>query len=393
MLVNASLQPGDFYTQKVTGLCGGTTYEFAAFILNILKNNACNLIGIDPIITFTIENLGGEIIKTYTTGNIAETENPEWKQFGFFFTTPLDAEEVIIRIRNNSSGGCGNDLALDDITFRACGPTVIADFSNLPLNSKLCEGERGTIFLNGGISSGYINPSYQWQINNNDGEGWKDIVAANQKSYTLEIPIVDKDGYQFRLAVAEGSNINSPNCLIFSDIILVEISKQPIADAGNDIVLIEGNSVTLQGKAEGSNLSYFWTPASYLDNANVLNPVANPPENITYTLNVLSTDGCNSSASDQVYLRVLKNLVIPNTFTPNGDLKNDYWKIAALNTYPEAEIQVFNRYGKIVFKSVGYDQEWDGNFDGRPLPVGVYYYMINLKTGNQILKGSVLIIR
>ena len=311
----------------------------------------------------------------------------------FFFTTPLDAEEVIIRIRNNSSGGCGNDLALDDITFRACGPTVIADFSNLPLNSKLCEGERGTIFLNGGISSGYINPSYQWQINNNDGEGWKDIVAANQKSYTLDIPIVNKDGYQFRLAVAEGSNINSPNCLIFSDIILVEISKEPIADAGNDIVLIEGNSVTLQGKAEGSNLSYFWTPASYLNNANVLNPIANPPENITYTLNVLSADGCNSSASDQVYLRVLKNLVIPNTFTPNGDLKNDYWKIAALNTYPEAEIQVFNRYGKIVFKSVGYDQEWDGNFDGRPLPVGVYYYMIDLKTGNQIIKGSVLIIR
>ena len=85
MLVNASLQPGDFYTQKVTGLCGGTTYEFAAFILNILKNNACNLSGIDPIITFTIENLSGEIIRTYTTGNIAETENPEWKQFGFFF--------------------------------------------------------------------------------------------------------------------------------------------------------------------------------------------------------------------------------------------------------------------------------------------------------------------
>ena len=392
MLINASNDPGDFFSQKITGLCGSTTYEFAAYILNVLTNSNCGPISY-PNITFTIENTSGVILKTITTGNIAETANPLWKQFGFFFTTPSGSDEVVIRMTNNSLGGCGNDLALDDITFRACGPTVLAEAKPTSTINKLCAGENGTVNLNGNISSGYINPSFQWQIINSIAEGWKDIAGANQLSYSFNIPMVNTNGYQFRLAVAEGSNINSLNCRVFSESVSVETSKNPVADAGEDIVMIEGKSVSLKGKAEGADLRYFWTPSLYLDNPDILYPTANPPENITYTLNVFSDDGCNLRASDQVFIRVLKNLKIPNAFTPNADLINDFWKIAALNTYPEAQIHVFNRYGQTVFKSVGYEQEWDGSFNGNPLPAGVYYYMIDLQTNSPIVKGSVLILR
>jgi gliding motility-associated-like protein len=393
MLVNASYQPGDFYKQKVTGLCGGTTYEFSAWILNILMTSACGSTGIDPNITFTIENSNGTIIQSYNTGDIVEAVNPAWKPYGFYFTTPLGSEEVVIRMTNNSPGGCGNDLILDDITFRACGPTVLAEGNTTYVNNKLCEGENGSVSLNGNISSGYINPSFQWQLNSNDGNGWKDIPGSNQLAYSFSIPVVTANDYQFRLAVAEGLNINSLNCRVISEIVLVETSKKPTADAGEDIVLIEGESVSLNGSVDGTNLRYFWTPSSYLDNPDILKPKASPPENITYTLNVFSEDGCNLMATDQVDIRVLMNLKIPNAFSPNADLINDYWEIAALNTYPEARIRVFNRYGQTVFKSVGYDEEWDGNFEGNPLPAGVYYYTIDLKTESPILKGSVLIMR
>ncbi|WP_051189469.1 gliding motility-associated C-terminal domain-containing protein [Daejeonella oryzae] len=393
MVINASLDPGDFYTQKVTGLCGGTTYEFASWILNILKNNACESNGIDPNITFTIENSSGVILRTYSTGNIAETLSPQWKQFGFFFTTPAGTEEVVIRMTNKSVGGCGNDLALDDITFRACGPTITAESEISSLTNALCEGESGTINLNAEISAGYTNPSFQWQINSNDGEGWKDIISANQRSYSLNIPAVNQLGYSFRLAAAEGANINSQNCRILSAQLPVLVNRKPTVDAGSDLVIIEGGIVALNGSAEGNNTRYFWTPSSYLDNPNILNPTANPPENITYTLNVISEDGCNSTVSDEVYIRVLKNLIIPNAFSPNADMVNDRWKIVALNSYPESRIHVFNRYGNTVFKSVGYGQEWDGNFDGKPLPSGVYYYTIDLRTGSPVLTGSVLIVR
>ena len=392
MVINASFQTGDFYKQTVSGLCGGTTYEFSAWILNILKTNSCGSAGIDPNITFNIEDAAGTVIGSYNTGNITETENPKWEQYGFYFTAPPNLNSFVIRMTNNSIGGCGNDLALDDITFRACGPAIVAKSLTSLTSNKLCAGKSGTVNLTAAVSSGYNDPVFQWQINSNDNLGWNDIAGATQTSYQFNIASANKDGYQFRLAVAERLNINSPNCRILSEVVKAEITADPVASAGDDLTIIEGNAVTLNGKAIGDNLRYYWTPPSYLDNPNLLNPIANPPEDITYTLNVISQD-CNQSATDQIFIRVLKNLIIPNAFTPNGDLKNDLWNIIALNTYFNASILVYNRYGQTVFKSTGYARQWDGTFEGKPLPVGAYFYMIDLKTESPVLKGVISIMR
>lgn len=391
MLINASYDPGDFYVQRVSGLCGGTTYEFAAWVLNVLKMIPGS---IRPNLTFNIENTSGDVLGTYNTGDIPETSSSGWKQYGFFFTTEPGVEEVVIRIRNNAPGGNGNDLALDDITFRACGPTITTSSAISSANdNKLCPGESASIQLDASISTGYLSPSFQWQQNNMNGEGWVDIEGATSSSYNLDIPFINTEGYQFRLAIAEGSNINSPNCRVVSDSLKIAVNVPPTADAGDDLVVMEGQPVTLNGAATGENISYYWSPGYYLDNPDILNPVSTPTEDITYTLYVVSEDGCNSTAMDEVNVRVLKKLVIPNTFTPNADAVNDLWSIAALDTYPDARIRVFNRYGQVVFQSVGYTQPWDGNFSGEPLPTGPYYYVIDLQTGQEPLKGSVAIIR
>lgn len=84
---------------------------------------------------------------------------------------------------------------------------------------------------------------------------------------------------------------------------------------------------------------------------------------------------------------------IPNTFTPNGDGVNDNWELDGLVAYPQAEVQVFNRYGQQVYYSRGYSVPWDGTYKGSPLPAGTYYYIINL--GNnvcRILSGYVAIL-
>jgi gliding motility-associated-like protein len=391
MLINASFTAGDFYKETVKGLCGGTTYEFAAWMLNILKQSSCGGNGIDPNITFSIENTSGTVLKSYTTGDIPETGSAEWKQFGFYFTA--DADEVVIRMTNNAVGGCGNDLALDDITFRACGPKILADAKTSSVNNKFCEGEKGTVILNAPKPAGYLDPAYQWQVNSNDGNGWQDLTGATRTSYTLNIPALNAEGYQFRLAVAEGSNISSANCRIVSEAIPVAVNKKPLADAGPDIIIEEGESVILKGKSEGNSLRYSWNPSSYLNNMNVLEPTATPPQTTSYTLTVMSDDGCNNIARDGVVVRVLKKVQAPNAFTPNGDQINDLWKIPSLESYPEAEITVFNRYGQRVFRSQGYVAAWDGNYEGRPLPAAVYYYIIDLKVKNRILKGAVSIIR
>jgi len=67
---------------------------------------------------FQIEGTDGTVLNSYSTGNIPNLSAPSWQQFGFFFATPVGVSDIVLKIINNSPGGCGNDLALDDITFR-----------------------------------------------------------------------------------------------------------------------------------------------------------------------------------------------------------------------------------------------------------------------------------
>jgi gliding motility-associated-like protein len=102
---------------------------------------------------------------------------------------------------------------------------------------------------------------------------------------------------------------------------------------------------------------------------------------------------CESSRT-QAHISVgISGLNIANTFTPNGDEINDYWQIKNIENYPNALIQIFNRYGQKVFESKGYPTPFDGNYKGQKLPAGVYYYIINLGLKCNLLSGSLTIIR
>jgi gliding motility-associated-like protein len=113
-------------------------------------------------------------------------------------------------------------------------------------------------------------------------------------------------------------------------------------------------------------------------------------DDITYQLKLTGIGGC--SVSDQIFVEVLKAPQVPNAFSPNGDGINDTWRIKYLDSYPGCTIDVFNRYGQKVFSSVGYATEWDGKLNGKTLPIGTYYYVLNPKNGRAIISGSVTII-
>lgn len=86
-------------------------------------------------------------------------------------------------------------------------------------------------------------------------------------------------------------------------------------------------------------------------------------------------------------------IVIPNTFTPNGDGINDLWNITALLYYPDCSVTVFSRYGSVVYRSNGYAKPWDGTSGKNTLPTGVYYYVIDLKNGGKPMSGPVTLVR
>jgi gliding motility-associated-like protein len=155
--------------------------------------------------------------------------------------------------------------------------------------------------------------------------------------------------------------------------------------------VLEDGSAILDGQAQGNITQYLWTPGTWLDNTTIATPKVTPLEDITYTLTVTSAQGC--TASDRVFVKVLRKPVIPNAFTPNGDGINDTWVIKYLDAYPDCTVDIYNRNGQRVFYSVGYGRPWDGRINGNPLPIGTYYYIINPHNGRKTEAGSVTIIR
>ncbi len=241
MLVNASFEPSDFYLGTVKDLCGGTTYEFAAWINNVLIRTG----GIRPNITFSIEKADGTVLQTFNTGDIdVVTGQPQWKQYGFYFNTPADVFEVVLRIRNNAPGGGGNDLALDDITFRPCGPLVTAAIDGVAREVNICDGNTEAFNFKSAISAGYNAPAYQWQTNTNGT--WQDIPGANTDAYQ-RLP-TSRGTYQYRLTVANAGNLGISSCRIASSIITINVRSNPSIVLTNDGPQCEGGSLKIAGK-------------------------------------------------------------------------------------------------------------------------------------------------
>ncbi|MGV8878529.1 MAG: PKD domain-containing protein [Sphingobacteriaceae bacterium] len=171
----------------------------------------------------------------------------------------------------------------------------------------------------------------------------------------------------------------------------ITVLPSPEIFAGPDTVMLEGGEITLRANAVTEGLQYKWTPSTGLNRDDILNPVAIPKDDITYRLTVFSADGCSST--DEVFVKVLKKPVIPNSFSPNGDAINDYWNIRYLDSYPNCTVEIYNRNGEKLYSSVGYGNPWDGRYNGKDLPVGTYYYIINPKNSLKMLAGSLTIIR
>ncbi len=174
---------------------------------------------------------------------------------------------------------------------------------------------------------------------------------------------------------------------------IVNVYRKTVANAGNNKVIMEGESTTLDGSISGDSLQYLWSPSTNLDDPRKLNPTATPVATTTYTLNVTSLLNCKGATSSMI-VKVFKKVIVPNTFTPNDDGVNDVWNIEALQAYPNAEIRVVNRYGEKVFSVKGSFQNWDGRYKGKPLPAGTYFYWIDLhEAGQKPIVGPINILR
>lgn len=289
MLVNASIEPKDFYVDTVTGLCSGTTYEFSAWIVNVLKNSSCSPDPKHPKLVFNIETLTGQILGSYSTGDIFESTSPAWQQYGLFFTTPINTGSVIIRLTNNAPGGCGNDLALDDITFRPCGPIVKAIVTATGKSDyDLCFNNLAPVNLSATVGAGYTQPALQWQESLDSGRSWQDVTGANSNSFIVSKAALGQ--YQYRLTVAESGNIGLSNCRVASNTVTVTVHNQPVVTAASNSPVCNNSTLQLSG---GGGIIYSWNgPGGFSSTQASPSLLAGNNAAGLYTVVVRDTYGC-----------------------------------------------------------------------------------------------------
>jgi len=149
--------------------------------------------------------------------------------------------------------------------------------------------------------------------------------------------------------------------------------------------------------------NYFWQFGNSETSTNE-NPSVTYFSNGTYivTQYVYGALGCVDSLSKEITINTVTSeisMLIPNAISPNGDNKNDVWKLDFIHLlYPNAKVEIYNSWGQQIFKSDGYDIPWDGSYNntGELVPDGTYYYIINLnQTGDEseIYKGAILVLK
>lgn len=385
MLVNASYQPADFFVSTLSGLCPNTTYEFSAWIMNVLLSPS----GIQPDITFRIETPGGIILNQFNTGGIPVTAGPQWKQYGFFFTTTVGNPDIVLRMTNNAPGGGGNDLALDDITFRPCGPVLSSSIQGSSNEVDICVYEQTGYTFTGAISPGFLSPVFQWQVSTDSGAVWKDIPGATMLTYQ-RIP-TGAGRFWYRLTVAEGGNAGIAACRIGSNLLTINVHPRPSIGAGPDKIIVAGRPATLAATANGTNIDFNWSPPDFLSSTTVLNPVTSTDRDINYSLTAISDQGCTNE--DQVMVKVVAGIFVPTAFTPNNDSKNDTWRIPYLDPQLGATVSVYNRWGELVYRVTGDEVNWDGKYKKTEQPAGVYVYQVRFTDGTPTMKGTLNLIR
>ncbi|MFB6456208.1 Ig-like domain-containing protein [Chitinophaga sp. Hz27] len=115
--------------------------------------------------------------------------------------------------------------------------------------------------------------------------------------------------------------------------------------------------------------------------------------NTVYTVTATNIYGCSSSASISVAANTDFKVDANNIVTPNGDGVNDKWVIKNLDSYPDNEVKIYDRAGRLVYQRKNYSNDWDGTVDGSPLSEGTYYYILTIQNGAKTTKGFITIIR
>jgi gliding motility-associated-like protein len=175
----------------------------------------------------------------------------------------------------------------------------------------------------------------------------------------------------------------------FTDSLPVTVHPLPVIGLGDTILLYSGSTINLH--AGGGNMEYTWSTGS----GDSIIPVSTQGD---YSVKVKDHHCCLNT--DSVFVKVFQYF-LPNAFTPNGDGRNDIFRIIGLYRNIRFNMNIYNRWGQLLFHSENMDDGWDGTYKNAFCPPDTYMWVINVEflgqdivsKGSVQLKGSVVIVR
>ena len=209
------------------------------------------------------------------------------------------------------------------------------------------------------------------------------LLVANTDTVLVTDPLYYNTDYVLLL----GTNV--PDC----ELVVNLQGRSMSIDACCATTIDYGETANVTVLGSDPTLGYDWVPADYVQMVDNQLAVMSPYETTTFEVTAF-VEGC--AYSDAVLIAVGAPVEVPNAFSPNNDAFNDTWDIAGLSQFEYATLEVFDRWGQNVFRSVSYPNPWNGTFRGKDVPAGTYYYVIHLNEPNADLApltGHVAILR
>ena len=177
-----------------------------------------------------------------------------------------------------------------------------------------------------------------------------------------------------------------------TDTVIVNVNGLPdVVAFTTDNLILENTTAQLTASGAGMGAVYDWTPPIGLNDPTIRTPIVTATEGVTYFVTGTDLNGCSDTAS--VRIDVATTIVFSDGITPNGDGLNEYWVIQLIDEFPDANVKIFNRWGQKVFESKRYSDQWNGINNGKKLPVGTYYYLIDLGPNQEKFTGPITLMR
>lgn len=238
-----------------------------------------------------------------------------------------------------------------------------------PANVTICEGSSVTLST---------IPAASWQWFRNGvlirGSAGPELSVSKSGSYTVRVV------FQSGLAVVSEPAVVVVNTALVGNL----ISDRTTISLGETTTLIASGGI-----------SYFWEEAEgIVSSSHTDSLVVRPAKNTTYKVVISNGSGCNVVKTIDIVVKDdYRALIANNIITPNGDGVNDVWVVQNLDLYPNNEVVIFDRAGRVVFRQFDYKNTWDGTFNGMALPEDTYYYALYINSGKGKLTGFITIVR